>query len=503
MRVKLTVAYDGTGYHGWQIQPNGITVEEVLNRELSALLKEEIRVTGASRTDAGVHALANVAVFDTNTRIPAEKISFALNQGLPDDIRIQDSCQVADDFHPYRCNSLKTYEYRILNRVFPMPVERLYSYFVHAPLNVMRIREAASYLVGEYDFISFSSSKANVEDTVRKIYSLEVLKSDDLVTLRITGDGFLYNMVRIIAGSLLQVGMGKRPPEWIREVLEQKNRDAAGPKAPALGLTLVSIEYKNTLENYIIGKNKDWEYRLIQKEIPYKGKAYVQIKACQDELFEDLLKRLTKKAWWNGAKEVYVSDVRENRIYDGMKAGTYIYQHAYDMELMERELESSEEVRISKRGLQSALREIMFKQVELEDAQEYCELFNRNFGMIEASETYTPEDIKKSSRNPFQELYFIEYKGLRAGIFEVYDWDSEIELQAVSIDEEYRGQGLAKKAVYKFLEESKKARKAKVKLIVCSLNENAKGLYQSLGFTKIKNKSSWYRAKDAYISQKH
>ena len=124
-RVKLTVAYDGTNYHGWQIQPNGNTIEEELNRHLSELLKEEIKVTGASRTDAGVHALGNVAVFDTKAKMPAEKISYALNTRLPADIRIQDSSEVAADFHPRFCDTVKTYEYRILNRRFPDPTKRL------------------------------------------------------------------------------------------------------------------------------------------------------------------------------------------------------------------------------------------------------------------------------------------------------------------------------------------------------------------------------------------
>ena len=130
-RVGIVVAYDGTNYSGWQIQPNGVTIQGVLNETLSRLLGEEIEVMGASRTDAGVHALGNVAVFDTNARMPAGKISFALNQFLPEDIRIQLSEEVEPDFHPRYCDSEKTYEYRILNRTFPVPTERLYSYFYH------------------------------------------------------------------------------------------------------------------------------------------------------------------------------------------------------------------------------------------------------------------------------------------------------------------------------------------------------------------------------------
>lgn len=138
-RIKLTVAYDGTNYCGWQIQDNGITIEEVLNRELSKLLQEDIKIIGASRTDSGVHALGNVAVFDTQTRIPPEKISFALNQRLPDDIRIQESCQVADDFHPRFCDTIKTYEYRIWNDKFPNPLVRLYSKFCYFNVDVAKM----------------------------------------------------------------------------------------------------------------------------------------------------------------------------------------------------------------------------------------------------------------------------------------------------------------------------------------------------------------------------
>ena len=135
-RIGLVVAYDGTNYCGWQTQPNGITVQGVLNDTLSELLGEKIETIGASRTDAGVHAMGNVAVFDTNTRIPGEKISYALNQRLPEDIRIQLSEEVEPDFHPRYCDSEKTYEYRILNRKFPVPTERLYTYFYHYKLDV-------------------------------------------------------------------------------------------------------------------------------------------------------------------------------------------------------------------------------------------------------------------------------------------------------------------------------------------------------------------------------
>ena len=215
-RVRLTVAYDGTNYHGWQIQNNGITIESELNRCLTDLLREPVEVIGASRTDSGVHALGNIAVFDTTSRMPAEKISYALNQRLPEDIRIQKSEQVPDDWHPRRCDSRKTYEYRIYRAQFPMPVKRLYSLFTYYELDVNRMQEAAAYL--------------------------EEQGENDLV-IRVCGNGFLYNMVRIIAGTLLDIGQGKRDPMDIFTILESKDRSAAGPTAPAHGLTLVKYEF--------------------------------------------------------------------------------------------------------------------------------------------------------------------------------------------------------------------------------------------------------------------
>lgn len=246
-RIMLVVAYDGTNYCGWQVQPNGITIEEVLNKNLTELLKEPVTVTGASRTDSGVHALGNVAVFDSNTRIPGEKISYALNQRLPDDIVIRESKEVEEDFHPRRCVSRKTYCYRILNSRFPIPTERLYSYFVYYPLQEELMAEAAVHLIGEHDFKSFCSAGSQVIDTTRTIYDIRVERSGEAVTIRITGSGFLYNMVRIIAGTLIQVGLGSKEPFQIKEILEKKDRTFAGPKAPAQGLTLEKIEYSNKI----------------------------------------------------------------------------------------------------------------------------------------------------------------------------------------------------------------------------------------------------------------
>ncbi|MDE5748422.1 MAG: tRNA pseudouridine(38-40) synthase TruA [Acetatifactor sp.] len=242
-RVRLTVAYDGTAYHGWQIQDNGITIESELNRCLTQLLGEPIQVIGASRTDAGVHALGNIAVFDTAARMPAEKISYALNQRLPEDIRIQRSEEVPRDWHPRHVESRKTYEYRIYRGAFSMPTRRLYTYFTYHELDVEAMDRAARYLEGEHDFKSFCQTGAQVESTVRRIYSIELCEQGAELVLRICGSGFLYNMVRIIAGTLLEVGRGRRSPEDMETVLAACDRRAAGPTPPPQGRTRVKNEF--------------------------------------------------------------------------------------------------------------------------------------------------------------------------------------------------------------------------------------------------------------------
>lgn len=292
-RILLRVAYDGTNYHGWQVQPNAKTIEGELNRVLTQLTGEEIQVTGASRTDAGVHALGNVAVFDTASRIPAEKFSYALNQRLPEDIVIQSSVQVADDFHPRHCDCRKTYEYDILNRTFPLPAYRNTAHFLYGDLDLDAMRRACPAFLGEHDFASFCAAGAQVQTTVRTIYSLEVLEQplpgagrcdkpaavvtgedpadpicqvpeaadrvqsqsetaatgqpqpspERLLTIRVRGNGFLYNMVRIIAGTLVEVGRGHIRPEEVEGIIAACDRAKAGPTAPARGLRLVEISY--------------------------------------------------------------------------------------------------------------------------------------------------------------------------------------------------------------------------------------------------------------------
>ena len=242
-RILIEVAYDGTNYAGWQIQKNGITIEQVLNETLTSFLKEEVRVIGASRTDAGVHALSAMAVFDTASTMPDDKFAYALNRYLPEDIVIQASCEVPADFHPRYAKSEKTYEYRILNRQMRIPTMRYDTFFYYRPLDADAMRAAASFLVGEHDFASFASPHFSSKTSIRTLYECSVERDRDLITIRVRGNGFLYNMVRIIAGTLIQVGEGKIAPEEMYGILMARDRDAAGPTAPARGLTLVDTTY--------------------------------------------------------------------------------------------------------------------------------------------------------------------------------------------------------------------------------------------------------------------
>ena len=245
----LTVAYDGTDYNGWQIQPEVPTIEGILNEELSRLLNEEIKVIGALRTDAGVHAEGAICVFDTASRIPGEKFSYAINQSLPDDIVIRKSEEVACDFHPRKRNCRKTYRYSIWHDEFPMPTSSRYSHHFYYPLDVEAMKEAAKHFTGEHDFGGFCSAAADVESTVRTIYDMhiETQKRDGIyhgmIDIFVTGNGFLYNMVRIIAGTLLDVGAGKIKAYDIPDIIASCDRSRAGNTAPAKGLTLIGYDF--------------------------------------------------------------------------------------------------------------------------------------------------------------------------------------------------------------------------------------------------------------------
>ena len=257
-RIKLTIAYDGTNYRGWQIQqptaahPEGSvpTIQGALQRALGQLLPKEgntIPVVGASRTDSGVHALGNVACFDTESTIPTANFPKAINRYLPADIRVMQTDEVSMDFHPRFVPHEKCYEYRIDNGCVANPLTRLYAYHYTYPLDLERMRAAARELVGVHDFTSFVNPDSQVfehgGDAVREIYSMDILEEGTQLVIRIRGNGFLYHMIRIIVGTLLVIGNGRRAPEDIRTMLAAKDRTTAGPTVPAHGLCLCALNY--------------------------------------------------------------------------------------------------------------------------------------------------------------------------------------------------------------------------------------------------------------------
>ncbi len=313
-RIKLTIAYDGTGYKGWQIQnptkekPEGDkpTIQGMLTLGIGNLLRrssgkdpssssgmlsrgegnspedDSIQLIGASRTDSGVHAMGNVAVFDTDSTIPTENFPSAINSFLPEDIRVVKAEEVPVEFNPRFEPHEKVYEYKVDNSPIPSPMGRLYAYNFTYALDIEKMQQAAEYLCGVHDFTSFVNPDSQVfehgGDAVREIYSIEIfsdrgrkspeavklpnvsrqvridanlsrvsrkVREEDasLITFRIRGNGFLYHMIRIIVGTLLQVGNGKREPEDIRNILEAKDRTKAGPTVPAKGLCLVELRY--------------------------------------------------------------------------------------------------------------------------------------------------------------------------------------------------------------------------------------------------------------------
>lgn len=243
MKVLLTVAYDGSGYYGWQRQNNFITVQKKLEEALSELLRKEVTVRGASRTDTGVHAMAQGAVFNEETTIPVDKIPYAVNSFLPDDIVVTGAREVSEDFHPQYSVIDKTYEYKILNSEFKNPKLIRYTDFVREKLDISKMQRACKYFIGEHNFKAFCASGSTAKTTVRTIYSLNVEKDGDIICIRVKGSGFLYNMVRIIAGTLVYVGSGKIKPEEIPEIIKSKDRAKAGKTLAPNGLTLMEVHY--------------------------------------------------------------------------------------------------------------------------------------------------------------------------------------------------------------------------------------------------------------------
>ena len=242
-RFVLVCEYDGTAYCGWQRQINGPSVQQALEETLARLTGEPVTVTGSSRTDAGVHALGLCAHFDSATRIPPDKLAFALNTMLPSDIRIRESGLAPEGFHARYSACGKVYRYMFFNSRHDCAIGRQYAAHVPLELNERLMHEEAQALCGTHDFAAFAASGSVATSTVRTIYRAQVTRSGDTVTLTVLGDGFLYNMVRIIAGTLMEVGTGRRAPGAIARAIETGDRLALGQTAPAKGLTLMRVLY--------------------------------------------------------------------------------------------------------------------------------------------------------------------------------------------------------------------------------------------------------------------
>ena len=244
MKIKLTVSYDGTNYCGWQVQPNGVTVQEKLENAVFCVTGEKVRVTGSGRTDAGVHAKGQVAHFTVEKEnIPPQRFVMALNAHLPSDIRVTKSEQVSCDFDACRGAKRKTYKYSLYLSDTVLPLKERYAVRLEQKVNVNAIKECAKLFLGEHDFKGFCASGSSVKTTVRTIYDLCVDFNGEDLTFTITGNGFLYNMVRIIVGTLIKVGEGKATESDVRKMLDFGERTLGGKTLSAKGLCLEKVEY--------------------------------------------------------------------------------------------------------------------------------------------------------------------------------------------------------------------------------------------------------------------
>lgn len=241
--IKLLIEYDGSNYAGWQIQNNALSIQEVLEKAIGSLVGHDVRLIGASRTDAGVHAKGMVANFLSDFSIPDKNLPPAVNVRLPDDIRILDAEDVSLEFHSRYFSTGKRYSYKIFNRRISSPIYRYYTAHVLLPLDIEKMKEASSFIIGTHDFSCFRSSGSSVKTSVRTVKSLEIERYGDLINIEISADGFLYNMVRIIAGTLIDAGAGKIEPGKLKDIIESRQRDRAGKTAPASGLCLEEVYY--------------------------------------------------------------------------------------------------------------------------------------------------------------------------------------------------------------------------------------------------------------------
>lgn len=243
--IRIWLKYDGTDFHGYQIQKNGITIQEILEKAIEKITGVKTPITGCSRTDAGVHAKMYAANFFSDTRIPTEKLPLALNTALPDTVRVYKAELVPDDFHATFSAVEKTYEYTIDTNSVSDPFIKRYAWHYTYQVNLERMKEGAKYLIGKHDFSAFMAAGGQAKTTVRTVKNIEITENNKVITLKITADGFLYNMVRIITGTLVYCGAGKLSPSDVKEILESKNRKNGGITAPPEGLKLISVIYED------------------------------------------------------------------------------------------------------------------------------------------------------------------------------------------------------------------------------------------------------------------
>ncbi|WP_203364228.1 tRNA pseudouridine(38-40) synthase TruA [Bacillus sp. REN10] len=245
-RIKCTISYDGALFFGYQVQPNGRTVQEELEKVLKKMHKgRDVKVTASGRTDAGVHAVGQVIHFDTPLMLPAERWPVALNSQLPGDISVLTAEIVPESFHARFSAVGKEYRYKIYQEPFRSPFKRFYAHHCPFHLNLESMRQAATHLIGTHDFTSFCSAKTEVQDKVREVKEITIQQRDHEIELTFVGNGFLYNMVRIMTGTLMDVGRGRLTPDEVKKILEAKDRGQAGKTAPAEGLYLWQVFYGN------------------------------------------------------------------------------------------------------------------------------------------------------------------------------------------------------------------------------------------------------------------
>lgn len=243
--IMLIVEYDGTAYVGWQIQPNGLSIQQVIEEALARLINESVRLLSSGRTDAGVHAMGMPACFRTTSRIPIKAFTAGLNSFLPSDISIRAASEVPENFHPRREATTKHYCYTLHVSANRSPLRRFYAWHMRGPLDLAAMRAAAAHLVGVKDFASFRASGCAAKTTIRTIHRVEIAEDGEFVRIDIIGTGFLRNMVRIIAGTLVEAGLGRRMPDTVSDLLERPDRSLAGVTAPPQGLCLMKVFFDN------------------------------------------------------------------------------------------------------------------------------------------------------------------------------------------------------------------------------------------------------------------